>query len=167
MLHNADPNFYDSIDEILVVLWLQILQKGVNFSERGTSCNNLVNDCLRMIRPKLSYLRTTWWSCRTTTIGENVLQNSINRLLSSVDLEFSKIKTSPIHVCKLTRQNSNRKSLYIRLFQTSRNIYRLLLREEELRETHCLYEEIYSGGLLQVQTFNLKMEKYEGKYEEI
>ena len=26
------------------------------------------------------------------------------------------------------------------------NIYRLLLREQELRETRCLYEEICSGG---------------------
>ena len=25
-------------------------------------------------------------------------------------------------------------------------IYRLLFREQELRETRCLYEEIYSGG---------------------
>ena len=42
-----------------------------------------------------------------------------------------------------------------------------------MRETRCLYEEIYSGEGLGVtlssilQTFNLKMEKYEGKYEEI
>jgi len=37
----------------------------------------------------------------------------------------------------------------------------------------CLYEEIYSGEGLGItlssilQTFNLKMEKYEGKYKEI
>ena len=53
------------------------------------------------------------------------------------------------------------------------NIYRFLFREQELRETRCLYEEIYSGEGLGItlssilQTFNLKMEKYEGKYKEI
>ena len=53
------------------------------------------------------------------------------------------------------------------------NIYRLLLREQELRETRSLYEEIYSGEGLGItsssilQIFNLKMEKYEGKYGEI
>ena len=59
------------------------------------------------------------------------------------------------------------------MYNVSQNIYRLLLREQELRETRCLYEEIYSGEELGItlssilQTLNLKLEKYEGKYEEI
>ena len=45
-----------------------------------------------------------------STIGETVLQNSINRLsswTSNSGVEFSKIKMSPIHLCKLTNCNKS------------------------------------------------------------